>query len=225
MQPNVITHDSQDYNLMNTPNRNHRIYDFFAVNRILISRIIGLLSILLLLFTRTAIWNNTWIDAFMDNLGLFCVVAAVLGRIWSSLYICGFKNKQVISEGPYSAVRNPLYLFSFIGILGLGLSSRNILFLGLIMILFLVYYPLVILNEERRLKEYLGEAFLEYASRTPRFIPNFAGYSRPETYQVNLNTFTQSFLDGIWFFLAYIGLDFIKAGQAAGIIPVFLRFG
>jgi protein-S-isoprenylcysteine O-methyltransferase Ste14 len=203
----------------------HQIYDFFAIRRTLISRLIGILSFIILLFTQTQIHGSLWVGKLMDNIGLLLVVAAVMGRIWASFYICGYKNKQVVNQGPYSVVRNPLYLFSFLGVMGIAVSSRNFLFTGLIITLFLFYYPMVILNEERRLKELLGEAFIRYAEAAPRFIPKPSNYQQPEMYPVNVRTFSKSFLDGIWFFLGYIGIDLIKAGHDAGIIPVFLNIG
>jgi protein-S-isoprenylcysteine O-methyltransferase Ste14 len=36
-------------------------------------------------------------------------------RLWCSLYISGYKNSQLITSGPYSLCRNPLYFFSFVG--------------------------------------------------------------------------------------------------------------
>jgi protein-S-isoprenylcysteine O-methyltransferase Ste14 len=203
----------------------HPIYDFFATKRILISRFIGVLSLLLLLFTRTTLPGPFWVETLLEHLGLLLIVVAVLGRIWASFYICGYKNRQIVNQGPYSAVRNPLYLFSFLGVLGLSFASGNLLFTGLITTLFLFYYPLVIANEERRLKEFLGEAFVQYAKTTPRFIPNPSRYWQPEVYPVNVKTFTKSFLDGVWFFPGYMAMDVLKAGHDAGIIPVFLNMG
>ena len=200
------------------------ITNFFATKRILISRITGAVAFLILLFTRPAQMTDLWPGILADSLGLFMIVVAVLGRIWSSMYICGYKNKAVIDQGPYATVRNPLYLFSFIGVVGIGLSSRNLIFMALLLLLFLLYYPMVIINEERRLTQYLGDAFVAYKNKTPRFIPRFAQYTEPEHYQVNVKTFTRSFLDGIWFFLGYIGITLIKAGHLAGMIPVFFKF-
>ena len=201
---------------------NNMITNFFATKRILISRIVGVVSFFILLLTRTGMGNNIWSGIVMDSLGLIFIAIAVLGRIWSSMYICGYKNKQVIDEGPYAAVRNPLYFFSFIGVAGIAMTSQNYIFIGLILTLFFLYYPMVIINEERRLTQLLGEAFNAYIKATPRFIPKLSNYHQPEAYQVNVGAFSRSFLDGIWFFLSYIGIQLIKAGHETGIIPVLL---
>ena len=200
------------------------ITNFFATNRIMISRVVGVMSFFILLLTRTRISSSIWVGIAMDSLGLLMIAIAVLGRIWSSLYICGYKNKQIIDQGPYATVRNPLYFFSFIGVVGIALSSQNIVFMGLILTLFFLYYPMVIINEERRLTQFLGDAFEAYKKKTPRFIPNISNYHQPKSYQVDIATFTRSFLDGIWFFLGYIGIEIIKACHKTGVISVLLDF-
>jgi protein-S-isoprenylcysteine O-methyltransferase Ste14 len=55
--------------------------------------------------------------------------------------------------------RNPLYFFSLIGAIGLGLASENLLILGLIMIFFLVYYPFTIIAEEAKLEITFGYSY------------------------------------------------------------------
>jgi protein-S-isoprenylcysteine O-methyltransferase Ste14 len=42
-------------------------------------------------------------------------VIAILGRAWSTRYIGERKANLLVTEGPYSVSRNPLYLFSFLG--------------------------------------------------------------------------------------------------------------
>jgi len=48
----------------------------------------------------------------IDIIGFTLIVLSGVGRIWSSAYIAGLKSKRVISYGPYSIMRNPLYFFS-----------------------------------------------------------------------------------------------------------------
>ena len=111
--------------------------------RILISRIMAVALFSVFLFTRTEIKNDA-VSAWLDNLGLFFISVGALGRIWSSLFICGHKSVEIIDQGPYSAVRNPLYLFSFVAVIGIALSTENWIFMAMILILFIAYYPFVL---------------------------------------------------------------------------------
>ncbi len=45
----------------------------------------------------------------------------------ASAYIAGLKSKRVISYGPYSIMRNPLYFFSSLGFIGAGLTFGSTL--------------------------------------------------------------------------------------------------
>jgi hypothetical protein len=137
------------------------------------------------------------------------------------MYICGYKKKVIIDSGPYAAVRNPLYLFSFIGMLGIALSTLNIIFMVLIVVMFLIYYPFVIISEEGKLLRLHGEIYRTYLDNTPRFIPDLKKLVLPDTYDVDVKTYSGAFLDAIWFFVAYIMIDVVKLLQAKGIIPLF----
>lgn len=52
-------------------------------------------------------------------LGLLLVGVATVGRLWCSLYISGHENSELITTGPYSLSRNPLYFFSLPGFAGI----------------------------------------------------------------------------------------------------------
>jgi hypothetical protein len=154
-------------------------------------------------------------------------VAGVLGRLWSSMYICGYKSFELIKAGPYAAVRNPLYIFSFIGVSGIALSTQNYIFIGLILALFLIYYPLVIISEENKLKKMHQDKFVDYMRETPRFIPKFSRFTMPEKqeiYRINVKSFSKAFLDSTWFFIFYVLIDIIKILQSKGVIPIIINF-
>jgi len=51
----------------------------------------------------------------VEAVGLAAIVFAIVGRAWCSLYIGGRKKAEIVSRGPYSITRNPLYVFSFFG--------------------------------------------------------------------------------------------------------------
>ena len=59
--------------------------------------------------------------------GLVLLFAAILGRLWSILYIGSHKNRRLVTDGPYSITRNPLYLFSLTAITGIGLMFGSLL--------------------------------------------------------------------------------------------------
>src|SRR5262245_34324764 len=59
----------------------------------------------------------------VEWIGIVFIVFCILGRTWSSLYIGGRKIEEFVQSGPYSVMRNPLYLFSCIGAIGVGMQA------------------------------------------------------------------------------------------------------
>lgn len=177
-------------------------YAIFSKKRILISRILTVMFVVIL-FGRKPDITNEIITTILSMVGLVLVGIGALGRVWSSMYIYGYKTKKLINEGPYSIVRNPLYCFSFIGAVGLAVTSANLLFLALLVIAYLTYYPFVVRSEEEGLKTALGEEYLNYLKTVPRFIPKFSLFKIPEVYDVNAKKYVRAFVDAIWFFVIY----------------------
>ena len=81
------------------------------------------------------------------------------------------RDHDLITEGPYSIVRNPIYL----GMFGMILSTALVFsrwWLALIAIVFfLAGVQIRIRAEEKLLRETFGAKFDEYAARVPAFIP------------------------------------------------------
>ena len=120
-------------------------------------------------------------------------------------------------------VRHPLYVFSLIGAIGIGLASENVLVLGLIIVFYLLYYPFTILAEERKMTNKFGDAYREYMNNTPRFIPKLSLYKEPELYEVKTASFVRNFVDGMWFIWLFILLHFTEMLQESGHLPVFFK--
>jgi protein-S-isoprenylcysteine O-methyltransferase Ste14 len=194
-----------------------------AHQRLLVSRIFGVLVLLLAIFTTYSFEQNGVINTVIEMSGLFLLTVCSAGRLWASLYISGYKTYSLITEGPYSITRNPLYLFSLIGAIGIGLASGNILVLGLLVIFYLLYYPLTIITEEEKLKKNLGQPYIDYMKRTPRFLPKLSLYNSSAQYQINTKIFLKSLAYGMWFVWVFIALRFIEMLQQNGHIPVILK--
>jgi protein-S-isoprenylcysteine O-methyltransferase Ste14 len=92
----------------------------------------------------------------------------------------GGKNRQVhakylVQNGIYAHCRNPLYLGNLLILLGLGLASNSVLFLGLVFPLFPFAYRAIIAAEEEYLRDKFGDEFTGYCTRVNRLIPRLSG--------------------------------------------------
>jgi hypothetical protein len=140
-----------------------------------------------------------------------------------SLYIGGYKNTTLVTSGPYSISRNPLYFFSMIGGAGLGLATETLLIPVVIVILFLVYYPSVIRSEERRLLSLHGERFEAYRRNTPALFPKLSLLKEPETYMVYPKVFKRNIFRALWFIWLVGILEIIEAFHETGVLPTYFR--
>ncbi len=195
---------------------------FIKKKRILLSRLLVVVIAAIFIFTRHSWKDEYYHFLIFQAIGGFLVGFCIFGRLWSALYIAGNKTTNLITEGPYSMVRNPLYFFSFLGAIGLGLVTENLLIIFLIVLLFMIYYPFVIIGEEKRLLEVHGDEFLNYMKHVPRFIPNVFKYKEPETFSVNVKKYKIAFIDALGFFSIYICVQIINILHAYNVIPTFL---
>ena len=152
------------------------------------------------------------------------VLAAIggFGRVWCSVYAAGYKNKVLITEGPYSMSRNPLYFFSLVGSLGVGLSTQTLTVPVVIAAVFSIYYPLVIRGESQILSQIHGDAYSEYLSKVPAFFPRRGSLVEPKTYTVRPKVIRRHIASAIWF-VWFIAVILIFAGlRAIGLLPPLL---
>lgn len=160
----------------------------------------------------------------IENLGLVLIFVCVLGRAWSTIYIGGRKKFHLVREGPYSISRNPLYLFSFLGVVGLGAMSGTIL-LGLLLLLpaYLVF-RWVVAREEAHLLAAHGEAFSRYMSEVPRFLPDLRRWHDVERIEVTPRLVVRTALEACLFFIAYPVFEIVEWLQSSGYVatPVLL---
>ena len=191
--------------------------------RVMVSRIFAVLVALLVIFTMPSFKQGGFVDMLFETSGLFLLTVCSIGRLWALLYISGKKTHEVVTDGPYSIVRHPLYLFSFIGAIGIGLVSENVLVLAAVIIFYLSYYPLTILSEEKTLTKKFGQAYIDYAKCTPRFLPKPSLYQSPDHFVVNADIFLKNMAIGMWFVWIFILFNFIEMLQTMGIIHVLLR--
>ncbi len=163
--------------------------------------------------------EGTFLYEVLEQLGCGLVVLATLGRIWSMVYIGGRKNLELCQDGPYSIWRNPLYLFSFMGAVGIILCAQILLLLFIIMPFFLYNYYFVIRSEERQLQELFGESYQQYCRKVKRIIPNFANYHSQEKFEVYPRVLFRSMVHASYFLWLFILLEFLEYFKEAAILP------
>lgn len=77
---------------------------------------------------------------------------------------------HLVTEGPFSFTRNPLYLAGTILVLGIGLVSGIVWFLLLAVLAAFAVQKLAIEREERHLQARFGKTYVDYAERVRRWI-------------------------------------------------------
>jgi len=187
-----------------------------------ISLLAGVLFLLLITFTTTPHEATPLFEAFIIP-GFLLVATGVIGRLWCTTYIGGLKNKELVTDGPYSLWRNPLYVFSFIGLIGVVLSTRILLLLVVAIPAFLLYYRFVIGSEEKRLKELFGATFVEYCERVKVVVPSLANYWSRPGFEMNPKFYQRAMADGAMFFLALALVETLHRLKVGGVIPTLTK--
>lgn len=136
--------------------------------------------------------------------GLLAVVAGLLGRLWCAIYIAGRKNAELCQDGPYSLVRNPLYVFSFVGALGVALASGRPGLVPVVAVLFLAYYHFVVKSEEHRLAALFPQSYPAYRASVPRGIPRLHGYRTRTSLTLDPRDVTRAMREVVWFPIAFV---------------------
>lgn len=190
--------------------------------RIPISRLASAVTVFFLIFS-TSHWEDKseMVTTGLFFLGMLLVAIGSLGRMWCSVYIAGYKDRVLITQGPYSMTRNPLYFFSTFGALGVGFCTETFTFPLLLLAVMVLYYPLVVRKEERRLREHFGSDFDDYAKRVPVFFPKFSRFAEPATYTVNPIVYRRHMFSALWFVWIVGLIELLEGLKEMGWIPSF----
>jgi len=116
-------------------------------------------------------------------LGLLIALAGQLLRaitIGLEYIVRGGRNRQVYAEklvtgGIFNHCRNPLYDGNLLIMLGVGVASNSIWFLGCAMPFFVFAYCAIVAAEENFLRNKFGQEFDDYCAKVSRWLPNFSG--------------------------------------------------
>jgi protein-S-isoprenylcysteine O-methyltransferase Ste14 len=129
----------------------------------------------------------TWWPFPASTAGELILAIVAVGLTWGSAWLCVsairtlgkqwtyrarvIEGHELVTVGPYSLVRNPIYLGMFGAIVGAGLAFSRWWTLSAAVVIFLIGNWIRIRAEEKLLRETFGGAFEEYARRVPAFFP------------------------------------------------------
>lgn len=109
------------------------------------------------------------LHSLLAGLGL-CSLGLLL-RTWASGYIR--KEKELAVSGPYQFTRNPLYLGNFIIGASVVLASYSWWMFAIFAAYFLLFYPIALKRERRKMKALFPDEYKEYKDMVPLFFPYF----------------------------------------------------
>ena len=129
-----------------------------------------------------------------SELSLRCGAAVILLgealRLWANGYVGhvkvnraqhgnpAAKTGRLITAGPYAFVRNPLYVGSFLIVLGFCIAMRSPLAALAALVCFMILYGEKTKREESLIQDEWGAEYAAYRAAVPRWLPTWRRYPR-----------------------------------------------
>ncbi len=192
----------------------------FLRDRTMVPRWIGCLLLVYLALTESNWAEEDITGKLLELSGLILVGLATVGRVWCASYIGGRKDLALVTEGPFSVVRHPLYFFSLTGIIGLGLGAKAPVTAAVLGMIFLAYYHWVIKTEECVLETKFGAGFHDYRRKVPRLLPRPRLFDSGKVLHIVPAHLLKSVLDALWFLWFYVILQIFELLHLHGRLPV-----
>ncbi len=106
-------------------------------------------------------------------------------RLWAVHHIGAISRTRsdrlgpLVATGPFSYVRNPLYLGNILLWTGFAISAGLLWLAPVIVVLLALEYHAIVCWEEGLLAERIGEPYRQYCARVPRWLPSFGATASP----------------------------------------------
>jgi hypothetical protein len=129
-----------------------------------------------------------------------------------------------VTAGPYSLVRNPLYVGSFFGSFGVGLGFGSVTLGLLLTVLSYLVFDWLVKREEARLREEFTPAVFDaYTSRVHRWIPAMKALPVVERMEVDGATVMRTLFQALLFFAGLVLAYGLELARLQGWIAPLIR--
>lgn len=182
----------------------------------------GVLATAPLLLLAQPSWDGA-AHEFIEIAGICLVFACMVGRMWSILYVGSKKNVELVRTGPYSMMRNPLYFFSCIGAVGVGLMYGSLLVAIALGLTAYAVFAVTAAKEANFLRTRFGPVYDAYSRRTPRFWPNPALYSDEQEVSFSPKALKRTLLDGMLFLAVFPLIETLEYLHVNGTLPILMH--
>jgi protein-S-isoprenylcysteine O-methyltransferase Ste14 len=123
-----------------------------------------------------------WVSLAVAALG---ALIRIFTSGWAALGTSGRVKKaaeaaELNTTGPYSLVRNPLYVGRIVNYTGLAMLSGSWVFGALTLLLSILIYERVSIYEEEFLRGKFGQAHADWARDVPALLPRLHGWVSPK---------------------------------------------
>jgi len=129
-------------------------------------------------------------DALDPSLWIMGALIVAIGeaiRLWAVHHIGAISRTRsdrlgpLVSSGPFAVVRNPLYVGNILLWAGFAISANLVWFAPVAIVLLALEYHAIVRWEEGLLAERIGEPYIEYVARVPRWVPSLTSGTKPAT--------------------------------------------
>jgi protein-S-isoprenylcysteine O-methyltransferase Ste14 len=118
-----------------------------------------------------ASFPGTWIGAGVVAASVALAAWAIVTFRKAGTRVETYKpTTAIVAQGPYAFTRNPIYLGMFLGQTGFAIGFDSLWVLAMLVPFFLVIRYGVVAREEAYLGRKFGRAYLDYKSRTRRWL-------------------------------------------------------
>jgi len=158
-------------------------------------RLRGFLIPLPIIFSLFCFSFEIEVDYVIWPMGVSIFLLGILLRIWAQQHL-RYRlrvKKSLTTTGPYSFLRNPIYLGDILICLGLTIISELLWLIPITLFYSFGIYSIAIRFEERHLLEKYGERYHKYMKEVPRWIPKIPKTLNPK----GLGLFSQYFYQAL----------------------------